>query len=91
MTPTGDDVKDPAAKRAREIDLKLKHRDMNKEYQRLRTKLTPEEERGGFEDRRVINLWNDALDADFSEEELDSIKVRPEKNILLFVILKKSC
>ncbi|XP_072050927.1 alpha-2-macroglobulin receptor-associated protein-like [Amphiura filiformis] len=74
MTPTGDDPADPAKRRARELDLKLKHRDLNKDYQRLRTKMTPEEERGGFEDRRVISLWNDAVEASFSDEELESIK-----------------
>ena len=76
MTPTGDGKpKDPSERRARELDLKLKHRDINKDYNRLRSKMTPEEERGGFTDRRVISLWQDALEGNFSEDEMESIKV----------------
>lgn len=66
---------DPSLKRSREIDLKLKHRDLNKDYQRLRSQMTPEEERGGFTDRRLISLWEDALEGNFTAGEMESIKV----------------
>ena len=61
--------------RSKEMDLKLKHRDLQKEYQKIAVKTMPEEERGPFVEHRVITLWQEAKKQDFSEEDLEAIRV----------------
>ncbi|XP_071953494.1 alpha-2-macroglobulin receptor-associated protein-like [Antedon mediterranea] len=59
---------------AREMDLKLQHKRLNKDFQTLNVKTIPEEERGGFNEPRIINFWKDAQKTNFTEEELISLK-----------------
>ena len=61
--------------RAKEMDLKLKHRDLQRDFQRINVKTIPEEERGPFVEHRVITLWQEARKQDFSDEDMEAIKV----------------
>jgi len=52
------------------------HDTLSKNYGRLKEKVTGEKEGKLFRDPRVNELWQRAQDGQFSEEELESIKVR---------------
>ncbi|XP_033101394.1 alpha-2-macroglobulin receptor-associated protein-like [Anneissia japonica] len=60
--------------KAKELDLKLHHKKLNKDFQLLAVKTMPEEERGGFKEPRIINFWKEAKQSNFTEEELSSLK-----------------
>lgn len=69
------DKVNPMERRAADIDMKLKHRDLTQDFQRLAVKVIPDEERGGFNDHKVVQLWQEALKADFDPEELEKLRV----------------
>lgn len=56
-------------------ELKDKYSEMNKHYAELKEKITGEEDKAEFKDYRVVELWERALERNFSEIELQSIKV----------------
>ncbi|XP_071495378.1 alpha-2-macroglobulin receptor-associated protein-like [Diadema antillarum] len=62
------------AMRGREVELKLMHRDISRDFQRLSAKTMPEDERGPFTEHRVITLWKEAKKQDFTEEEMAAIQ-----------------
>nr|XP_054773241.1 alpha-2-macroglobulin receptor-associated protein-like [Lytechinus pictus]XP_054774137.1 alpha-2-macroglobulin receptor-associated protein-like [Lytechinus pictus] len=59
--------------RIKEMELKLQHREIAKEFEKISVKTMPEEERGPFTERRVITLWQEAKKQDFSTEDLEAI------------------
>lgn len=65
---------DPIQQRAADIDMKLKHRDLTQNFQRLSVQVIPEEERGGFTDHKVIQLWQEAVKSNFDPEELEELR-----------------
>ena len=53
------------------------HESLSKNYARLKEKTTGEKEgKSLFRDRRVTELWQKAQNGKFSDEELESIKVK---------------
>ncbi|XP_077999497.1 alpha-2-macroglobulin receptor-associated protein-like [Glandiceps talaboti] len=61
-------------RKVKELELKVKHKMLNDDYKKLEMKTLPEEERSGFTEPRVHQLWKDATKANFTDDELDSIK-----------------
>lgn len=59
--------------RIKEMELKMKHREISRDFERISLKTIPEEERGPFADRRVITLWQEAKKQDFSADDLEAI------------------
>ncbi|XP_031552181.1 alpha-2-macroglobulin receptor-associated protein-like [Actinia tenebrosa] len=55
-------------------ELKDKYSEMNKHYAELKEKITGEKDKSQFKDYRVVELWERALEKNFSEFELQSIK-----------------
>ncbi|XP_022087512.1 alpha-2-macroglobulin receptor-associated protein-like [Acanthaster planci] len=64
---------DPDERSVLELDLKIQHRELTNDFQRLSSKLVPDQHKGEFQEPRVVNLWREALFANFTEEELESI------------------
>lgn len=56
-------------------ELKDKYSEMNKHYGELKEKITGQEDKSVFKDYRVVELWERALERNFSKIELQSIKV----------------
>jgi hypothetical protein len=56
-------------------ELKEKFSEMNEHYAQLKEKLTGQGDEQPFEDYRVVELWERALERNFSKNELQSIKV----------------
>ena len=66
---------EPGERSILELDLKLQHRELNRDFQRLSSKTIPDEHRGDFIEPRIINLWREAKFSNFTEEELESLRV----------------
>ena len=66
---------DPKDRSILELDLKLQHRSLSRDFQRLSSITIPEGHRGDFVEPRIINLWREAQFSNFTEEELESLKV----------------
>lgn len=67
-------AQDPMDRRAADIEMKLKHRELNKNFERLSVKVIPQHERAGFTNHKVIQLWQEAQQSNFEAEELEAIK-----------------
>ncbi|XP_038060209.1 alpha-2-macroglobulin receptor-associated protein-like [Patiria miniata] len=65
---------DPDERSVLELDLKIQHRELTNDFQRLSNKMLPDEHKGEFTEPRVINLWREAMFANFTAEELESIR-----------------
>eukprot|EP00057_Strongylocentrotus_purpuratus_P035719 XP_800714.3 PREDICTED: alpha-2-macroglobulin receptor-associated protein [Strongylocentrotus purpuratus] len=59
--------------RIKEMELKVQHREIAKEFEKISVKTMPKEERGPFTDRRVISLWQEAKKQDYSTDDLEAI------------------
>ncbi|XP_071808440.1 alpha-2-macroglobulin receptor-associated protein-like [Asterias amurensis] len=65
---------DPKDRSILELDLKLQHRSLSRDFQRLSSITIPDGHRGDFVEPRIINLWREAQFSNFTEEELESLK-----------------
>ena len=74
MKNRGFDLKD---RKQMDGDLKTKHRAMKEDYERLERLSRAPSSDYDFTEPNVIDLWLLAKKANFSTEELDSLKVRP--------------
>ncbi|XP_070544477.1 alpha-2-macroglobulin receptor-associated protein-like [Ptychodera flava] len=69
-----DEAEEAKDRKVRELELKIKHKELNSDYKRLEVKTRREHEQSGFHEPRLHQMWMDALKSNFTEDELQSLK-----------------
>lgn len=67
-------------------NLKETHRDLKETYDALEAKTSKGKNRREFVEPKVLNLWNAAIESNFTAQELNSLKVILKKSRYVYYI-----
>ncbi|XP_006811745.1 alpha-2-macroglobulin receptor-associated protein-like [Saccoglossus kowalevskii] len=72
--PSAEQTDDDSSVILRKIDMKLQYDSLNNELKRLEMRAIPHNEKSGFIEPRVHQMWVEAIRSNFTDEELQSLR-----------------